>query len=127
MGLGLYLCRREVEVAKLLGPDHEDVGVVGLGRDPVDLDDGLSSGDVKVVGAEPHLAQDDVGGGVVAHVVQAVVDHHVFALHQVFVLDLFSREEKATTLHTICLIVALDLLSSTRGAWRCRSPSLRCC
>ena len=87
--INVYLCRREVEVTELFGPDHQDVSVVGFGWDPVDLDHSLSSGDVKVVGAETHFAQDNVGGGVVAHIVQAVVDHHVLALDQVFVLDLY--------------------------------------
>ena len=64
------------------------MGVVGLGGDPVDFDDGLAAGDVEVVGSEPDLAQNNVGGGVVSNVVQTVVDHNIHPLNKIFVLNL---------------------------------------
>ena len=64
------------------------MGVVGLRGDPVDFDDGLAAGDVEVVGSEPDLAQNNVGGGVVSNVVQTVVDHNIHTLNKIFVLNL---------------------------------------
>ena len=84
----LHFGRREVEVAKLPGPDHQDVGGIGTGRDPANAHLHLSADHVKVVGTEPTLCQPHVHRRGVAHVVQAVADHDVLALHQVAILDL---------------------------------------
>ena len=78
----------EIEVAEFLWPDHQGVGVVGPGGQTTQLDLGLTSDGVEVVGSESALGQGQVEGGRVAHVVQAVFDDDVFALHKVFVLDL---------------------------------------
>ncbi len=64
------------------------MGVVGLGRNPVDLDLRPSTYEVKVVFRESPLAQVDVNGSGVAHVVDAISDDHVLALNQVLILDL---------------------------------------